>query len=130
MMDHETWRRNLVSVIRDLADASYREGTCLGAGAGPEVNWMTETICRFFDDYDVDGFLAASTGRPILPPISVKVSRACGTLNDFLEQGPGEDPGDTMRHPKWREIQELAGKALCALSNGSAKQPEPLAHRS
>ena len=38
MMDHETWRRNLVSVIRDLADARYQQRVWV-RGAGPEVEF-------------------------------------------------------------------------------------------
>jgi hypothetical protein len=129
MMDHETWRRNLVSVIRDLADARYQQRVWV-RGAGPEVDSMAETICRFFDDYDVDGFLAASNRGSFL---SADQRESLAALRDaldaFLKLRNGDDPG-AIRHPKWREIRALAANALCALSNGVSGHPEPLAHRS
>ena len=62
MMDHETWRRNLMSVIRDLAGSGYQERVWV-RGAGPEVDSLSEAICRFFDGYDVDGFLGIGPRR-------------------------------------------------------------------
>ena len=129
MMDHETWRRNLVSAIRDLADAGYQERVWV-RGAGPEVDSMSEAICRFFDDYDVDGFLAVSARGSVL---SADQRASLTTLRDaldtFLKQGKADDRR-AIRQPKWQEIQELAVAALRTLSNGVSGQPEPLAHRS
>jgi hypothetical protein len=129
MMDHETWRRNLMSVIKDLADAGYQQRVW-ARGAGPEVDSMTEAICRFFDDYDVDGFLAASARGSILSAHQQASLRALrDALDAFLKQDKADDRR-AIRHPKWREIQELAATALRALSNGVSGQPEPVAHRS
>jgi hypothetical protein len=126
MMDHETWRRNLVSVIRDLADESYQERVWV-RGAGPEVDSMAEAICRFFDDYDVNGFLDAGSN------LSSKQRQSLMTLRDaldaFLKQGKADDRR-AIRQPKWHEIQDLAAEALRALSTGVSGRPEPLAHRS
>jgi hypothetical protein len=91
---------------------------------------MTATICRFFADYDVDGFLAASNRGSIL---SADQRESLAALRDaldaFLKLRNGDDPG-AIRHPKWREIRALAANALCALSNGVSGHAEPLAHRS
>jgi hypothetical protein len=129
MMDRETWRRNLVSVIKDLADAGYQERVWV-RGAGPEVDSMTEAVSRFFDDYDVDGFLAASARGSIL---SAGQQASLTTLRDALDafhkRGRINDRS-AIRQPEWREIQELAAEALSALSNSMSGQPEPLAQRS
>ena len=129
MMDHETWRRNLMSVIRDLADSGYQERVWV-RGAGPEVDSLSETICRFFDDYDVDGFLGASARSAILSAdqqASLKALR--DALDGFLKQGKASDRR-AIRQPKWRRIQELAAEALRVLSNGAPGRAEPLAKRS
>jgi hypothetical protein len=99
MMDHETWRRNLMSVIRDLADSGYQERVWV-RGAGPEVDSLSEAICRFFDDYDVDGFLAASARGAILSAdqqASLKALR--DALDAFLKQGKASDRR-AIRQPK------------------------------
>lgn len=127
MMDHETWRRDLLSVIRDLADESYQERVWV-RGEGPEVDSLTETICRFFDDYDVDGFLEASARGSIL---SSDQRESLAKLRDALDAFLKQEKADTaaaIRRPKWREIQGLAAEALHALSTGSAGRPEPLGH--
>lgn len=129
MMDHETWRRNLVAVIRDLADPGYQERVWV-RGAGPEVDSMSETICRFFDDYDVDGFLEASARGAILSSDQqASLTMLRDALNAFQRQGRTDDRR-AIRQPKWRKIQGLASDALRALSDGVPGQAEPLVHRS
>ena len=128
MMDHETWRRNLVSVIRDLADASYQERVWV-RGTGPEVDSMAEAICRFFDDYDVDGFLAASAARSMLSADQLESLTALRDALDAFKQGKAADAG-AIRHPKWLEVQGLAAEALRTLSSGASRQPHGMAHSS
>jgi len=128
MMDHETWRRNLVSVISDLADARYQERVWV-RGAGPEVDSMTETICRFFDDCDVDGFLPASRGAILSADQQASLTTLRDTLDACHRQGKADDRW-AIRQPGWSEIRRLAAEALHALSDGVSGHAEPLRQRS
>jgi hypothetical protein len=113
MMDHETWLKSLLSVIRDLADEQYQERVWV-RGQGPEVDSSTEAICRLFDDYDFEGFLAhcsktrllSSSQREALQTFAAAARQFASRNHDRL------DDAARISTPEWRELRALAQQAL------------------
>ena len=61
MRDHDIWCSELVSEIRTIADTS--ELKRLWSGADPRsVSSFAEEVAHVFDDYDINGFIAAGAG--------------------------------------------------------------------
>ena len=125
MMDHETWRRDLLSVIRDLADESYQERVWV-RGEGPEVDSLTETICRFFDDFDANGLLRTSA---LSTSQREKLRDLRNALDPFLTKSQGDDRL-AIRGAEWQNVRRCAAAAFRSLSGDSSMTlPETTARR-
>ena len=113
MKDHEIWRSELVSEIRTIANAG--ELKRLWSGLDPHaISSFAEEVTHVFDDYDIDGFIAAGPDKAKLQ------LEQFGALRRFRDQfaayidGVAPTPLASINHekvladPQWGEVTELA----------------------
>ena len=125
MRDHQLWRSELVSEIRTIADDG--ELKRLWSGLDPHgISSFAEEVAHVFDDYDIDGFIAAgpSTAKLHLDQF--------GALRRFRDRfaayidGLAPTPLTSINHetvladPHWGEVTDAARQfiALLDLGNG------------
>lgn len=115
MMDRQTWLANILSAIRDLADADYQERVWV-RGEGPEVDSSTEAVCRLWDDYDLPGFLSDGRRKHWLSNEQLAALRAFeAALGGYLAcDGDQGDDAARIASPEWQELRERARSTLAA----------------
>lgn len=55
-MSQEEWIKSLLEVISEIGNISYQQEVWIH-GKDNEVTSWDESICKIFDDYDIDGFI-------------------------------------------------------------------------
>jgi hypothetical protein len=111
MMAYDEWLKNLISVVKVIADQEYQERVWL-RGEGPQVDSWDEMICRFFDDYDGDNFVdnhMATAGLSERQQQSLRALR--DALNAYSERIGDNCPLQTiLNDPDWQSIRDLTAK--------------------
>lgn len=113
MVDHETWLENVLSVVCDLADVDYQERVWVRR-QGPETDSSTEAICRLFDDYDLEGFLAECARKRRLSEDQLEaLSTFAAAAERFVRHDDGRiDDAARIANPEWQELRALARRTL------------------
>ena len=113
MRDHNNWRSELISEIRTIADTN--ELRRLWSGAEPQsISSFAEEVSHVFDDYDIDGFIAAGVDKSKL---RLDQFEALGKFRDQFAayiRGWSSTPLTSIRHeqilgdPRWHEVTKSA----------------------
>ena len=120
MRDYEIWRRELVSEIRTIANAG--ELKRLWSALDPHaISSFAEEVAHVFDDYDIDGFIAAG-------PNKVKLHlEQFGALRRFRDRFAAYIDGvaptlltsidhkTVLADPQWGEVTEAAREFIALL---------------
>lgn len=112
MRDRETWQTRILEALRSLADAGYQERVWV-RGQGPESDSSTGAICRLFNDYGVEGFLAACFDERLLSKHRREALQTFAVAaKQFADQD--DDRGDAARSAtaEWRELRAVAQRTL------------------
>jgi hypothetical protein len=113
MRDYEIWRTELVSEIRTIANAD--ELKRLWSGLEPHaISSFAEEVAHVFDDYDIDGFIAA---EPNKAKLNIEQFAALRRFRDrFAAYVDGMVPAPltaidhetVLADPKWGEVTRTA----------------------
>lgn len=113
MRDHETWRSELIGEIRTIADSS--ELKRLWSGVDPQaISSFAEEVAHVFDDYDIDGFIAAGPSKAQLHPEQFAALRRFRDRFAAYIDGVAPTPLTSIDHqtvltdPKWGGVTEAA----------------------
>jgi hypothetical protein len=111
MMAYDEWLKNLISVVKVIADQEYQERVWL-RGEGPQVDSWDEMICRFFDDYDGDNFVdnhMATAGLSECQQQSLRALR--DALNAYSDRiGDEYSLQAILNDPAWQDIRDGIAK--------------------
>lgn len=122
MRNHATWRSELFSEIRTIANADELKRLWSGLDEHG-ISSFAEEIAHVFDDYDIDGFIAAGPDRARLQP------NQFGALRRFRDQfavyiaGLAPAALTTINHervlsdPQWGEVTRLAREFVALLDS-------------
>jgi hypothetical protein len=123
MKDHEIWRTELFSEIRTIADASELRRLWSGKDAH-QISSFAEEVAHVFDDFDIDGFIAAGPEKAKLRPeqfdalckfrnfFSIYIdSKASMTLTTV-------DHESILSDPNWKEVTKAASEFISSINLG------------
>ena len=111
MMNTEQWLENILSVVRDLADAEYQDRVWV-RGTGQQVDSLTEAYCRLFDDYRLDDFISLCTEKKLITDMQRSVLFSLrNKLNEFKYDEDLTDE-EIIRDPRWQSVRELSKGVL------------------
>jgi hypothetical protein len=113
MMSLKNWLQNLLSVIEEIADEDYQKLVWMGKDP-TRVSSFEEVVCRFFDDYDIDGFLEKYCHEDSLPrdqclhltELRNMLEKAADVVDTF------NPPEKTLNHEVWIAIRSKAKQTL------------------
>lgn len=126
MRDRKTWRSELLDEIRTLA--SNEELRRLWSGKDPTaVSSFAEEVAHVFDDFDIDGFIAAGAAEGNLTEEQFSALRRFrDKFAEYVALHRAHDLG-TIGHeavladPRWKEVELAAGHFVALLGlRGSA----------
>lgn len=128
MRDHEIWRSELVDEIRTLANVD--ELKRLWAGLDPHaISSFAEEVAHVFDDYDIDGFIAAGPNQAKLQTEQFEALRRFrdrfAAYVDTLAPTSLTliDYNAVLADPQWSEVTEAA-REFIALFDAQPDGPE------
>lgn len=120
MRDHNNWRGELISEIRTIADAN--ELRRLWSGVDPQsISSFAEEVSHVFDDYDIDGFIAAGADKAKLRLDQFQALRKFRDQFAAYIRGLSPTPLTSIRHeqilgnPQWREVTKSAHEFIALL---------------
>ncbi len=113
MRDHAIWRSELVGEIRTIANAG--ELKRLWSGLDPDaISSFAEEVAHIFDDYDIDGFIAAGPDKAKLHPEQLGALRRFRDRFAAYIDGVAPTPLTSINHetiladPHWGEVTKVA----------------------
>lgn len=125
MRHHETWRSELVSEIRTIANAG--ELKRLWSGLDPHaISSFAEEVAHVFDDHDIDGFIAAGPGNAKLNLEQFDALRRFRDRFAAYIDGVAPTPITSIDHqtvladPQWGEVTEAAREFIALLDTQPA----------
>jgi len=125
MRDHEIWRSELFSEIRTIANAG--ELKRLWSGLDPHaISSFAEEVAHVFDDYDIDGFIAAAPDEVRLNLVQFGALRRFRDRFAVYLDGLAPRPLTCIDHetiladPQWGEVTKAAREFIALLDAQSA----------
>ena|SRR5438105_14876833 len=122
MRDYEIWRTELFSEIRTIANES--ELKRLWSGVDPKaISSFAEEVAHVFDDFDIDGFIAAGTNNAKLRYEQFEALRRFrdrfAEYIDRLRPTPltSIDHKRVLNDPQWSEVTNAAREFVTLLDS-------------
>jgi len=117
MKDANTWRGELISEIRTIANPEKLARLWYGKD-GLEISSFSEEVAHVFDDYDIDGFLAQDLALSQLNEAQhVALQDFRDRFSDFIDRLGNRnvsaiDPKEILDNPGWSLVVEKARRFL------------------
>jgi hypothetical protein len=113
--DFGLWRSNVIYAARTASDREYQQR--MWFGDGPEINSPDELFCTFFDDLQLEQFVAL---EELSPHERTAASRLLQALQAYAERSPRHlEPAQVIDDPHFENVRNAAREFLRIVQGGS-----------